>query len=295
MMAAASAGKLRSAEQVTPAILHHGEGPFWDWRDNRLLCVDMLEGTVVALGSGEIHRFAVPDTVATVIRHRAQGGFIIGTEHGVLAADERFSNFTNLAHLTDDPGLRTNDGGCDPLGALIIGTMSYDGIPNRGTVYRLTPDHHVLPVLAPVSISNGVQWSADGSLVYYIDTPRRKVDVFNVDQHSGAWLRRRTHINLEHTEGFPDGMAIDDEDGLWIAFWGGGMVRHYNNKGQLVEAILIPGVSQVSSCAFGGDDRSVLYVTTSRQGLREGKEPNAGAIFALQTESVGAPLLAFAG
>jgi sugar lactone lactonase YvrE len=51
----------------------------------------------------------------------------------------------------------------------------------------------------------------------------------------------------------------------------------------------------VSSCAFGGDRRDVLYITTSRQGLPDDVEPSAGAIYAVQTGSICAVVWAFAG
>jgi sugar lactone lactonase YvrE len=146
-----------------------------------------------------------------------------------------------------------------------------------------------------VSISNGVQWSADGTRVYYIDTPTRRVDVFDVDPGTGAWSGRRVHIHLDNTPGYPDGMAIDEDDGLWVALWGDGAINHYTAAGRLVETITVPGVTQASSCAFGDSGRDVLYITTSRQGLRYDQQPSAGALFAVHTGSRGAVVSEFAG
>jgi sugar lactone lactonase YvrE len=275
---------------------HHGEGPFWDVATRRLLFMDVLAGAVVALdASGRLSRHPVPSRVATMLRRRASGGFVIATEHGLIGGDEALSNFERIADITDDPLVRTNDGGCDPFGAFIIGTMAYDERPYGGAVYRVTPSRSVTKVLAPVSISNGVQWSNDGRHVYYIDTPTRRVDVFDVDPETGGWSRPRVHLDIADAPGYPDGMAIDEDDGLWIALWGGGAVHHYDSSGRLVEAIGVPGVSQVSSCAFGGAERDVLYITTSRQGLPDDQEPAAGAVFAVDTASRGAFALEFAG
>jgi sugar lactone lactonase YvrE len=287
---------MRSAERVTGPVTYHGEGPYWDALTDRLLCMDVLAGGIVALDAGGgLSRYKVPNRVATVIRRRASGGFVIATGDGLIAADDGLSTFGPIADILDDPSLRTNDGGCDPFGGFVIGTMAYDARPGGGAVYRVTPDHRVVELLSPVSISNGVQWSADGTRVYYIDTPTRRVDVFDVDRETGAWSGRRTHIRVDGTPGYPDGMAIDDDDGLWVALWGGGAVNHYDATGRLVETISIPGVSQVSSCAFGGDGRDVLYVTTSRQRLRDNDEPTTGAIFAVRTGSRGAVAAEFAG
>jgi sugar lactone lactonase YvrE len=285
------------AERFTSPCAYHGEGPFWDSRGNRLLCADVLASTVVAIDSvGGLRRYPVPSRATTVIRHRAHTGYIIATEHGVVVANDGLSTFEHLADVVLDPTVRTNDGGCDPLGGFVVGTMSYDEKPDRGAVYRVSPDGRGTRVLlAPVSISNGVQWSADGRKVFYIDTPTRRVDVFDFDLRTGGWSGRRTHVRIENTEGFPDGMAIDEEDGLWIALWGAGAVNHYDKDGRLVETITVPGVTQVTSCAFGGEDRTMLYMTTSRKDLAAGREPDAGAVFSVQTSVRGAALAEFAG
>lgn len=284
------------AERVTSPITYHGEGPFWDERNNRLLCVDALTGTVVAVDSeGVVARHAVPTRVVTVIRRRTSGGYVLAGERGVIASDEYFSEFESIAELHNIANVRTNDGGCDHLGGFIIGTMAYDERPGAGSVYRIAPDRQIVTMLSPVTISNGVQWSADGGQVYYVDTPTQRVDVFDVDPGTGAWSNRRVHIPVDHPTGFPDGMAIDDEGGLWVALWGAGAVNHYDNDGELVETVVVPGVSQVSSCAFGGNDRDILYITTSRQGLPEGVQPDAGSVFAVQTQSGGAVQSAFTG
>jgi sugar lactone lactonase YvrE len=287
---------MREAEKFTAALFNHGEGPFWDSRGHRLLCLDVLAGTVVAIDSmGAIRRYRVPSRAATAIRHRAGSGFVIGTAEGVVVADEALVEYSELVHLIDDPAVRTNDGTCDPLGGFVIGTMALSEEADRGAVYRVTGDREVDILLSPVTISNGVQYSADGRRAYYIDTPTRRVDMFDVDPASGAWSCRRTHFRIDTVTGFPDGMAIDEEDGLWIALWGGGAVNHYDYAGRLVETIRVPEVSQVSSCAFGGDGRRILFITTSRKGLAPKLEPTAGSVFMIETAVTGAALSEFAG
>lgn len=258
--------------------------------------MDVFNGEIVAVQSSEVlARYKVPSPVATVIRRRSSGGFIVATENGLTASDETLTSFEYIVDLFYDPSCRTNDGGCDPSGGFVIGSMAYDERPGAGTLYRVGPDGHVVELLSSVSISNGVQWSADGRRAYYIDTPTRRVDVFDIDPLTGAWSGRRTHIAVDDGPGFPDGMAIDEEDGLWVALWGGGAVNHYDASGRLVETIAVPGVTRVSSCAFGGDRRDELYITTSRLGLLDDREPTAGAIFIAAVRSRGPIPAAFGG
>ena len=258
------------------------------------MCVDVLAGELVAVDlSSGITRYKVPNRVVTVVRRRKSGGFVIATEQGVMSADESLKKFEQVVQITEDGNVRMNDGGCDPQGGFVIGTMAYDERPGGGAVYRVTPEGCVTKVLSSVTISNGIQWSADGARVYYTDTPTRRIDVFDVHPETSAWSGRRVHVTVG--EGYPDGMAIDEEGGLWVALWGGGAVNHYDVMGRLVETIVVPGVSQVSSCTFGGTGRDTLYITTSRQGLFDHQEPSAGAIFAAQTGVRGAVPWTFHG
>lgn len=285
------------AELFADASAHHAEGPFWDDRSDRLLFVDALAGEIVAVdAAGACTRYKSPSPVVTVVRRRAQGGYAVATEHGIAVCDESFSDWNSIAQVSSDHTIRTNDGGCDPHGGFVIGTMAYAETPGSGSVYRVSADHQITTVLNGVSISNGVQWSADGTRVFYIDTPTRQVDVFNVDPDSGAWYNRRPHLRIDRRDGgVPDGMAIDEEDSLWIALWGSGAVCRFDASGQLIATVEVPGITQVSSCAFGGRNRNILFITTSREGLVPCDEPHAGAIFSLQTDTHGATLPEFAG
>lgn len=285
------------AEQVTATVTWHGEGPFWDDAGQRLLVVDMLAGAVVDLASFEQpRRHDVGSPVAAVIRRRRQGGFIVATEHGFALFDEHFALVRRLPDLLDDPAIRLNEGGCDPAGRFYIGSMAYDQAPGAAAVYRLDADGSTHTVLAGVTISNGLQWSPDGTLAYYIDTPTRRVDVFDVDPADGSLHDRRPFVRLaDDVAGSPDGMTIDAEGGLWVVLWGGGAVRRFDPSGALTEIVDVPGVSHTSAAAFGGPDLDTLYVTSSRQHLPDGVEPEAGAVFAVRPGVRGTVLPAYAG
>jgi sugar lactone lactonase YvrE len=282
-----------AADRITDPLVFHGEGPFWDERFQRLLWVDMLAGAVMSRdASGVVARHPTPSRVASVVRARRSGGYVLALEHGFAFADETLTRFEELPHVTDDDGIKLNEGGCDPLGRFYTGSMAYDETPGRGTVWRLDSDLTTRVVVEGVTISNGLQWSADGSRAFYIDSPTNRVDVFDVVD--GELANRREHLRIESTPGNPDGMAIDAEDGLWVALWGGSAVRHYDASGVLRDEIALP-VSHVTACAFGGVDRRTLFITTSRLGIADGEEPLAGSLFAFAAPVAGAVLPDFAG
>ena len=167
-----------------------------------------------------------------------------------------------------------NDGGCDPQGRFYCGTMAYAETPGAGTLYRLDPDGGVSVTLRDVTISNGLQWNRAGDTVFYADTPTGRVDRFDFDPASGAFTDRRTFTEISGG-GYPDGMAIDEEDGIWVALWGGSAVHRYDRAGRLDLVVDLP-VSNVTACAFGGPELRTLYITTSRAGPRPGRPAGRG-------------------
>ena len=148
-------------------------------------------------------------------------------------------------------------------------------------------------VLRDVTISNGLQWTRDGATALYVDTPTGRIDRFDVDPGAGTFSGRRTFAEVAGP-GLPDGMAIDEEDGVWVALWGGGAVHRYDAAGRLDLVVELP-VSQVTACTFGGPDLRTLFITTSRQGVEPGEQPEAGAVFAYEAGVRGAVPHAFAG
>jgi sugar lactone lactonase YvrE len=185
-----------------------------------------------------------------------------------------------------------NEGGCDPDGRFWCGSMAYDQAPGRGALYRLDPDGAVRRILDGVTISNGLDWSPDGSLAYYDDTATHRVDVFDYDRVTGL-TARRPFVRLPD-DGNPDGLTVDAEGGVWVALFGGGAVHRYTPAGALDVVVEVP-TAQVTACTFGGPRLDELFVTTSREGMAADDDPLAGALFRAEVGVPGLPVREFAG
>ena len=164
-------------------------------------------------------------------------GAVAETTAGTLIAACR----TGLRHVEagDGPGqlviplppgdadLRKNDGKADPAGRFVGGTMTLgDPRPGAGSLWSYS-DGRAVELVGGVTISNGLAWSADGSTLFYIDTPTRQIDAFTYDVATGAVADRRTVVDIPAGAGDPDGMCIDAEGGLWVALWDGAAVHRY--------------------------------------------------------------------
>jgi sugar lactone lactonase YvrE len=279
------------AEQVTDPVAHHAEGPVWSDRWGGLRWVDMLAGDVLSLATdGTVARRHVGD-VAAALRPRSGGGAVIAVERG-FALEGADGTLTPLEPVWSDPGVRMNEGGCDPDGRFWCGSMAYDQRPGAAALYRLDPDGQVHRVLEGVTISNGLDWSPDGSLAYYDDTATHRVDVFDYDRETGL-SARRPFVRLPD-DGNPDGLTVDAEGGVWVAFFGGGVVHRYTSAGVLDVVVEVPA-AQVTACTLGGPRLDQLFVTTSREGLAPDDDPLAGALFRADVGVPGQPVREFAG
>jgi sugar lactone lactonase YvrE len=280
------------AEQVTGPVAYHGEGPVWSEQWGGLSWVDMLAGDVLSLaGDGEIGRRHV-GTVAAVVRPRQGGGAVIGVERG-FALEDADGTLTHLDEVWSDDSVRMNEGGCDPDGRFYCGSMAYDQRPGAASLYRLDPDLSVRVVLQDVTVSNGLEWSPDGSRAYYNDTATYRADVFDYDGESGL-NGRRSFVDLSAEAKRPDGLTVDEQGGVWVALSNGGAVRRYTPDGALDEVVEVPA-KKVTACTFGGPDLDQLFITTSREGLDPGDDPLAGSLFRAAVGVSGLPVREFAG
>jgi len=276
------------AEPFTDPLAYHAEGPVWSESWGGLRWVDMLAGDVLSLAAdGSVTRRSV-GTIAAALRPRAGGGAVIGVERGfVLEAPD--GELTALGDLWDDPGVRMNDGGCDPAGRFYCGSMAYDHRPGAGALYRLDPDGTVEVAMRDVTISNGLEWSPDGTRAYYNDTATGEVSALDADLTA-----RRTFARIASDDGAPDGLTVDAEGGVWVALYGGSAVHRYTPSGALDAVVELP-VTKATACTFGGPDLRTLFITTSREDLPDDEQPEAGSVFACTPGVAGLPARPFAG
>ena len=278
---------------MTEPLALHGEGPCWLARSGEVAWVDMLAGRVLAtsLASGATRVIDVPGPVAAIVRPRAAGGLVVATETGVELLDESDAPAL-LCTIVDEPGVRMNDGACDPQGRFWCGTMAYDAHDGGGALYRVEPDGSHSLQLAGVTISNGLGWTPDGATAYYVDS-LAGIDVFAFDGATGTLSERRRLATIEGGS-LPDGLAVDAEGGIWVALWDGGAVRRYGPDGTLEAVVELP-CARVTACAFGGDSLDELFITTSRLELPDGVDPAAGSLFRCRPGVRGQAVLPFAG
>jgi sugar lactone lactonase YvrE len=271
------------ADLLVDARAALGEGPVWDEREHCLWWVDIMGNSVHRTNPADLRDDAYPvGQFVGSLALREEGGLILALSEGFATFDPTDGRVELIAPVeSDDPSTRMNDGKVDPTGRFWAGTMGVDHRADAGTLYRLDVDRRVTPMLTPVTISNGLDWSLDRRTMYYIDTRTRRVDQFDYDVSTGAISNRRPFIEVPERAGSPDGMTVDAEGYLWVALWNGWAVQRYTPDGRLDMRVDVPA-AETSSCAFGGSDLDQLFITTAQEGFPAGgklDQPHAGSLF----------------
>lgn len=251
-----------------------GESPVWI--GGVLYYVDIMGGKIYAyngsvrvLYSGDVIPFIVP----------CSDGIVFGTRDSIrhLSLDKMIVETLFTVNL---PGnVRFNDGKCDKNGFLFAGTMDINETSPSGKLYRFGTREET--VLNDITISNGTIWDFERKVMYYIDSPRRKIRVFDYDTDKSMIISEKQGIDVSSFAGVPDGMTIDSEGNLYVAFYGGNGIIKFNVEGDAMKKIFV-GVKNVTSCIFGDDDLKTIYITTASD-----KNGNGGHLYRFKNDVPG--------
>jgi sugar lactone lactonase YvrE len=276
-----------------------GEGVVWDAANQRLISVDIMRGRVHIFDPASAARRTIDlgQPVGAAVPRRRRG-LMLAMRDGFAALDTETESLRFVAHVElDKPGQRMNDGACDAAGRFWAGTMCMQERPGLGSLYRLDPDGTTHTMLGGVGISNGIDWSLDGSRMYYVDSLAQRIDCFDFDPAAGTIANRRTFAAIDAADGSPDGLTVDAEGAVWLALWGGSSLRRYLPDGTLDGVLHLP-VTHPTTCAFGGPALDELYITSATIKLSDDerrRQPLAGAVIRCRPGVAGRASHAFGG
>ena len=267
-----------------------GEGPFWDSKRSRLHWVDIIGKKIISqnLDGSNIHALEVDGNPGCVVLSD-NGKMVVGLDNQISLLDGGGNLLKVLADTKEGSGLRFNDGKCDPSGRFWVGSMDRKEKNKLGSLYSWNSIEGLVNREQGVTVSNGMGWSPDNSLFYYIDSPTREVSVYDFDLSTGSINNKRRFISFSEEDGFPDGMTIDNEGRLWIAFWGGSKIMCVNPDSKAIEELVSFPVSKITSCAFGGEKMDQLFITSAKVQVNEKDEPMAGKTFVVSLGVKGLP------
>jgi xylono-1,5-lactonase len=273
-----------------------GEGPVWVAREEALYWVDIIGGRLMRWSQAEGPRnIPIRQPLCSIVP-RESGGFIGGSPHGFVAISDDFV-ITPIAdpepHL---PGNRMNDGKVDRAGRFWAGTMDAAERSSTGSLYRLDADLSWTMADSGYGVTNGPAFSPDGRTMYHSDSAAQRIYAFDLAE-DGSVSNRRTFAQFGDGEGYPDGMTVDVEGCLWVAFWDGWCLRRLSPSGERMAELGV-SVQRPTSCTFGGKDLDLMFVTSARRDFSAEElraQPEAGGLFVMYPGVTGIPERLFAG
>ena len=277
-----------------------GEGPVWHSQEGSLYWVNFIEQYQILRFSPQTRHLEVFETGMPVMALgiRKAGGFIAATAQGIANWDIQRKTFEPFCDpLKGRTGIRFNDAATDSQGRFWVGTLN-EANPKGpdGELYCVQGNHSCQLMDKDITVSNGIGWSPDKTILYFTDSFRYCIYVYDFSE-AGTIANRRIFVQTAPEGGIPDGLTVDTEGFVWSAFCGGWRVVRYNPEGKVDREYRLP-VANPTSCAFGGKRLDELYITSAALGLTEEdkrKHPQSGDLFCLRAGIAGMDEPRFAG
>jgi len=287
-------------EQIYDGICHLGECPVWHVEQQKLYWTDILNRRLWVHDpqTRQSRKFWEGRHQIGGFAFTGKGGMVMCTDTGVylLEASEFGKKDARTRKIVDvpmGPDDIFNDITVDPKGRIFGGVMRLDN--TDGTLYRIEKGKEPEPVIRGVCCPNGMTFSMDEEWFYHTDSVKRTITRFAYDADTGAISDPAVFYQGSEAGGEPDGITLDAEDHIWVAFWGASAVRRLDPNGSVVAEIPIPA-KQPSSVMFGGKDLSDLYITSAAEdaadlenGLDSDGEFLGGPVYRCRTPFRGRP------
>ena len=275
-------------ELIADYACRTGEGPLWHPDGGRLYWVDLQRGHLYrydpVTGAHE-QVYDNPDEVIGGFTIQVDGSLLCFMSRGAIKVWRACELTTIIDEVPAERESRFNDVIADPEGRVFCGTMPTQS--QLGRLYRLDTDGTLVQVLDGIGVSNGLGFTLDRKRMYYTDSPKHEIYLFDYDQATGNIANQRVFVRTQG-EGAPDGMTVDAEGYVWSARWDGGCLVRYAPDGSEERRIAFPA-KKVSSVTFGGPDYADMYVTTAGGDNKAEEGAGAGALFRLRLGIQGVP------
>jgi len=296
-----SAMKTPEMQSVWKPVLDLGEGPIWHPPSERFLFVDIHGHAIHSWNpkNDERQSWTTPERVGWLIARADGDGFMAGLQSGFarvwLDAELRLERWDS-PH-PNQPDVRMNDAKADCLGRIWAGSMNNrDPSSPDGQLARLDPDGSITLVEKGIHIANGPAIAPEGTWMLHTDSWLNSVYRYRIGE-DGLVYDKTLWRRFSKSEGTPDGMTLDANGNVWIAFWGGACIRQFNEHATMLQQIDLPAL-QITSMAFGGATMDQMLVTSARNGLSPeqlSKYPQSGSAFLLQPGVRGFAACTFGG
>ena len=237
-----------------------GEGPIWHPDEGRLYWLDIDTGRIFRYepATGRHEQIYEGEHIGG-ITIQADGSLALYGPRGLVDGWCEGRITTLVEGIPGEEDRRFNDCIADPEGRVFAGTLGQ----GMGNLYRIDPDGSVSHIVGDVGCSNGMGFTPDLAGLYYVDSVAGIVYLFDYDRATGGLTNQRIWLQVDTALGIPDGMTVDAEGFVWVAFWDGHRVTRYDPAtAEPVATIEVPA-RKASCLIFGGPEMTDIYISTA--------------------------------
>jgi gluconolactonase len=249
------------------------EGPSFD-RHGNLYFVDIPYGRVFRMGGrGDCELVCQYDGWPNGLKIHKDGRiFICDYKLGLLLLDPRRGGVEPLLATRNSESFKgLNDLVFSAEGDLYFTDQGQTGMHDwSGRVYRMSANGRLDMLLGNIPSPNGIVLNVKENRLFVAVTRQNAVwrCPMMID---GSVSKVGTYIQLSGGHAGPDGMALDQEDGLLVCHLGIGIWR-FNAEGIPTHLVEAEVGHHMTNIAFGGADNRTLYITEADTGTIQSVE-----------------------
>ena len=264
-----------------------GEGPLWHPLEKRLYWLDIPEGIIYRYDpeTGMVEEVYRGDIVGGYTIQE-DGSLLLFMEEGVVKLWKNNKLITLIEEFPALKGTRFNDVITDPAGRVFCGTMP----DKRGEayLYRLDINGRLTLILNKVGLSNGMGFTPDKKQMYFTDSKKGEIYVFDYNVKDGSLSNQRLFLKVGEEGIEPDGLTVDAEGYVWSARWNGSCIKRFTPDGKEDLEVFFPA-RKITCMTFAGKDYQDIYITSAGGDKRPEEGEKAGALFRLNARIQGIP------
>ena len=273
-----------------------GESAVWHPETGTLYWLDLarprIHSLVLATGDHTTLLVHARPPLGALVRSTSERHLLLARRDGIVVINPLDGSERFVAHPAEGrDDLVYNDAAADSQHRLWIGTAEESERNPTAVLFSVEPSGVSRVADRGFTVCNGPAFSPDGVTMYFSDTSARRILAYSVDG-DGSLSERRVFASIPEENGFPDGLAVDVEGGVWVAHWGGSQVSRWSSDGVRSGSVRVP-TPNVTSLAFAGQGLTQLFMTTASEPYGESiVEPGSGALYVAVPGVAGHPVAA---
>ena len=266
-----------------------GESGFYLSKTNEIVFLDLAKPTILfySLKNNTLkkQKINLPKPLGNIYP-KTDGNFYISCFNGLYNYNRKNRKISKIIDIRKKDELKNisyNDGTISK-NKLWIGTCHIKETKDLGYFGFLNKNSFNI-VDRNFKVTNGPAINEKKNNLYFSDSFNSKLYKYDLRTY-----KRKTIIKFKKILGFPDGIALDTKNGLWVAHWAGGKVSRINlNNNKIDFSINLPAFN-ITSVTFFGNRLNYLFVTSAKMGTTPKqlkKFPYSGSSFILKTNYTG--------